>query len=86
MGTREENMFVWEGSQVQIRCLVQNTVLDNLGKMIWYKNGEHIDKTDPFIRNIVFQLREQNSNKIYCVFVEIHLIIGKCFKLRSKHI
>ena len=56
MGTREENMFVWEGSQVQLRCIVQNTIPENLGKLSWYKNGVHMDKMDPFSRNVVFQV------------------------------
>jgi hypothetical protein len=56
MGTKDDNMFVWEGSQVQLRCIVQNTLAENLGKLIWYKNGVQIDKLDPFSRNVVFQV------------------------------
>jgi len=50
-------MFVWEGSQVQLRCIVQNTVMDNLGKLVWYKNGEQVDRLDPVTRlNVAFQV------------------------------
>lgn len=57
MDTSEENMFVWEGSQVQLRCIVNNTLIsDNLGKIAWFKDGRMINKHDPRKR-IVFQVR-----------------------------
>lgn len=56
MASREENMFVWEGSQVQLRCIVQNTGMENLGKVVWFRNGEQIQKFDPYARNVAFQV------------------------------
>lgn len=46
MDTTEENMFVWEGSQVQLRCVVMNTLADNVGKVIWLRNGKILNKFD----------------------------------------
>lgn len=46
MDTTEENMFVWEGSQVQLRCVVMNTLADNVGKVFWLRNGKILNKYD----------------------------------------
>lgn len=39
-------MFVWEGSQVQLRCVVINTLADNVGKVVWLRNGKFLNKFD----------------------------------------
>jgi hypothetical protein len=89
MASKEENMFIWEGSQVQLRCILQNTVMDNLGKLIWYKNGEQIDKLDPLTRlNVAFQVSLSAVQPLhfagFAIKISIVLIATFSIKFQSK--
>jgi len=55
MDVAEENMFVWDGSQVQLRCIVQDTLPENLGKMMWFRNGQILNRHDPK-STVIFQV------------------------------
>ncbi|CAG7725186.1 unnamed protein product [Allacma fusca] len=72
MSGAEQNIFVWEGSEVELRCSVENGRSDQLEKLQWQKN-EDILHESPIHNYIVFRNKLEGSSLITtATFPNVH--------------
>ncbi|XP_021944501.2 zwei Ig domain protein zig-8 [Folsomia candida] len=58
----QESPHIWESPQsiLQLKCIVQDSLPDNVGKILWYHNGQLLDKNDDK-NSITFQSKIEDE-------------------------